>query len=55
MSTRLTKQQLLQRIAAIPVMERGKLSTYSFRERSGAGGPYYCGGPRSFVEAEIGR
>ena len=22
-------------------MERGKLSTYSFRERSGAGGPYY--------------
>ncbi|MGH7969908.1 MAG: hypothetical protein ACREIC_14395, partial [Limisphaerales bacterium] len=38
---RLTKQQLLQRIAAIPAMERGKLSTYSFKERSGAAGPYY--------------
>ncbi len=34
-----TKQHLLQQIAAIPAMERGKLSTYSFKERSGAGGP----------------
>jgi len=41
MSNRLTKQQLLQRIAAIPAMERGKLSSYSFAERSGAAGPYY--------------
>jgi hypothetical protein len=41
MSNRLTKQQLLQRIAAIPAMERGKLSAYSFKERSGAAGPYY--------------
>ena len=41
MSTRLTKQQLLQRIAAIPAMERGKLSSYSFNERSGTAGPYY--------------
>ena len=36
-----TKQQLLQQIAAIPVMERGKLSTYSFKERSGQAGPYH--------------
>jgi hypothetical protein len=35
------KQHLLQQIAAIPAMERGKLSTYSFKERSGASGPYY--------------
>ncbi len=41
MSNRLTKQQLLHRIAAIPAMERGKLSTYSFKERSGSTGPYY--------------
>lgn len=41
MSNRLTKQQLLQRIAAIPVLERGKLSAYTFKERSGAAGPYY--------------
>jgi len=41
MSHRLTKQQLLQRIAAIPAMERGKLSSYSLKERSGAAGPYY--------------
>jgi hypothetical protein len=41
MSHRLTKQQLLQRIAAIPAMERGKLSPYSFKERSGSTGPYY--------------
>ena len=36
-----TKQQLLQQIAAIPAMERGKLSPYSFKERSGASGPYH--------------
>ena len=41
MSNRLTKQQLLQRIGAIPAMERGKLSAYSFEERAGATGPYY--------------
>ncbi len=37
----LTKQQLLEQIAAIPAMERGKLSTYSFKERPGVAGPYY--------------
>ena len=36
-----TKQQLLQQIAAVSAMERGKLSTYSFKERSGANGPYH--------------
>jgi len=36
-----TKQQLLQRIAAVSAMERGKLSTYSFKERAGAAGPYH--------------
>jgi|SRR5664279_2697812 hypothetical protein len=41
MSNRLTKQQLLHRIAAIPAMERGKLSSYSFKERTGSAGPYY--------------
>jgi hypothetical protein len=41
MSNHLTKQQLLHRIATIPAMERGKLSTYSFKERSGSAGPYY--------------
>jgi hypothetical protein len=35
------KQHLLQQIAAIPAMERGKLSTYWFKERSGAAGPYH--------------
>jgi hypothetical protein len=35
-----TKQQLLQQIAAIDAMERGKLSAYSFKERVG-GGPYH--------------
>jgi len=35
------KQSLLQQIAAIPAMERGKLSAYSFKERSGAAGPYH--------------
>ena len=36
-----TKQQLLNQIAAIHSMERGKLSAYSFKERSGASGPYH--------------
>jgi len=36
-----TKQQVLQQITAIPAMERGKLSAYSFKERSGHSGPYY--------------
>lgn len=36
-----TKQHLLQQIAAIPAMERGKLSAYSFKERSGRCGPYH--------------
>ncbi|MDO8945330.1 MAG: hypothetical protein Q7U75_19265 [Desulfobacterales bacterium] len=33
-----TKQQILQQIAA---MERGKLSTYSFPDRTGHPGPYH--------------
>jgi hypothetical protein len=37
----LIKQQILQQIAAISVMERGRLSAYSFRERLGRGGPYH--------------
>lgn len=40
MST-LTKQQILQQIAAIAAMERGKLSAYSFKERSAHSGPYH--------------
>jgi hypothetical protein len=36
-----SKQQLLQQIAAIPSMERGKLSDYSFKERTGHTGPYH--------------
>lgn len=36
-----TKQQLLQQIAAIPAMERGKLSAYSFKDRPGQSGPYH--------------
>src|SRR6267154_778452 len=35
------KQQILQTIASIANMERGKLSTYSFKERSGLAGPYH--------------
>lgn len=35
------KTRLLEQIAAIPTMERGKLSTYSFKERSSASGPYH--------------
>lgn len=36
-----SKQQLLQQIAAIPAMERGKLSAYSFKDRPGHIGPYH--------------
>ena len=35
------KQILLQQIAAIPAMERGKLTQYAFKERAGASGPYH--------------
>ena len=35
------KTHLLQQMAAISAMERGKLSAYSFRERSNASGPYH--------------
>ena len=35
------KQGMLQQIAAISTMERGKLSTYSFKERSANAGPYH--------------
>ena len=37
----LNKQQILQQIAAIPAMERGKLSAYTFKERPGISGPYH--------------
>ena len=36
-----TRQQFLEQIAAIPAMERGKLSTYSFKDRAGLSGPYH--------------
>jgi hypothetical protein len=36
-----TRQQFLEQIAAIPTMERGKLSTYSFQDRPGLSGPYH--------------
>ena len=36
-----TKTHLLEQIAAIPSMERGKLSHYTFKERSNASGPYH--------------
>src|SRR5216684_8503140 len=36
-----TKQQVLQQISAIPAMERGKLSAYSFKDRAGHAGPYH--------------
>jgi len=35
------KRHLLQQVADIPTMERGKLSTYSFKDRPGANGPYH--------------
>jgi hypothetical protein len=36
-----TKPQILEQIAAIPAMERGKLSAYSFKDRPGHAGPYH--------------
>ena len=36
-----TKTHLLQQIAAIPVLERVKLSQYTFKERSNTSGPYH--------------
>ena len=36
-----TKSQILAQIAQIQLMERGKLSTYSFPDRSSDSGPYY--------------
>ena len=36
-----SKQQVLQQISAIPAMERGKLSAYSFNDRPGHTGPYH--------------
>lgn len=36
-----SKQHILQQIAAIPAMEQGKLCAYSFKDRSGASGPYH--------------
>lgn len=35
------KTRLLEQIAAIPAMERGKLSHYTFKERASASGPYH--------------
>ena len=35
------KTRLLERMAAIPAMERGKLSPYTFKERSNASGPHH--------------
>jgi len=35
------KTRILQQIAAIDAMERGKLSSYSFKERAGVSGPYH--------------
>ena len=35
------KTGLLKQIAAIPAMERGKLSQYVFKERSNTSGPYH--------------
>jgi len=32
--SKLTRQEILQQIAAIPAMERGKLSPYTFKDRS---------------------
>ena len=35
------KKRLLQPIAAIETLERGKLSAYTFKERPGVSGPYH--------------
>ena len=37
----LTKSQILAQIAQIKLMERGSLSTYTFKNRSLPAGPYY--------------
>src|SRR5260370_19376437 len=37
----LTEPRFTHQTAAIPAMERGKLSDYSFKERPGACGPYH--------------
>src|SRR5260370_29508001 len=37
----LTEPRFTHQTAAIPAMERGKLSDYSFKERPGATGPYH--------------
>lgn len=39
--SQLAKPQILRQIAAIPAMERGKLSAYSPPEGSGVTGPYH--------------
>jgi hypothetical protein len=39
--SQLDKQRILRQIAAIPAMERGKLSAYSLAERTGVSGPYF--------------
>ena len=36
-----SKREILRQIAAIAAMERGKLSTYSFKGRSAEAGPYH--------------
>lgn len=36
-----TKTSILEQIAAIDAMERGKLSNYAFKDRSGVSGPYH--------------
>lgn len=36
-----TKQQLLQQMGAIDAMERGKLSSYSFKDRPPTAGTYH--------------
>ena len=35
------KTRILQEMAAIDAMERGKLSAYTFKERPGVSGPYH--------------
>jgi hypothetical protein len=35
------KTQILHQIAGIPAMERGKLSAYTFKDRSSQSGPYH--------------
>jgi len=36
-----SKTRILQQIAAIPAMERGKLCEYTFKERPSQAGPYH--------------